>query len=332
MTLDLRCVLLNAENLFLILDQRPGDSFETLSESEWQRYSTSIYANKPLHKLLKLKSYLSEIDPDLILLCEIGGEESLRNFNQIFLNDHYRVALIEGNSDRSIDIGYLIHKRIPYHFNIISNKDLPIQFLYEHELEIPNMPSHKFSRDVAELHLFDRNINNPFLIFLLTHLKSPLDPEGIDPLGVSRRKAEFKTLLSIYHKLQNQYPNVPIIVSGDLNGNASRHSTDNEFTNLYSTTDLEDILELLNHPLPERATFYPLKSGQILSGKQIDYVLLSEKAKELLQHESSYVFRYDISGKGRPLGPQTLEEKQTLPSDHYPIVFCMKGIPINPKN
>ena len=130
MTLDLRCVLLNAENLFLLLDQRPIKSFDQIIESEWQQYSTSVYPNKSLNKLLKLKDYILEIDPDVILLCEVGGEESLRNFNQIFLNDDYRVALIEGNSDRSIDIGYLIHKRVPYHFNIISNKDLPIN-LYQ---------------------------------------------------------------------------------------------------------------------------------------------------------------------------------------------------------
>jgi len=317
--------------LFLLLDQRPAKSFDQISEPEWQQYSTSVYPNKSLHKLLKLKDYIIEINPDLILLCEVGGEESLRNFNQIFLNDEYRVALIEGNSDRSIDIGYLIHKRIPYHFNIISNKDLSINFWYEHELQIPNTPSHKFSRDVAELHLFDRNINKPFFIFLLTHLKSPLDPEGIDPLGLNRREAELKALLSIYSKLNKQYPAIPMAVCGDLNGNASRHGTDSEFTTLYQNTDLEDALEIMNKPLNERVTFYPLKGGNILPGRQIDYVFLSEKAKGLLDHNNSYVFRYEIPKKGRPSGPQNLEEKQTLPADHYPIVFNLKNIQVIPK-
>lgn len=332
MTLDLRCVLLNAENLFLLLDQRPTKSFDQILEPEWKQYSTSVYPNKSLSKLLKLKEYINEINPDVILLCEVGGEESLRNFNQIFLSDDYRVALIEGNSDRSIDIGYLIHKRVPYHFNIISNKDLPINFWYEHELQIPNTPSHKFSRDVAELHLFDRNINKPFFIFLLVHLKSPLDPEGIDPLGLSRREAELKCLLTIYHKLQKQYPSVPMAVCGDFNGNASRHGTDNEFRELYQATDLEDVLELINKPLPERVTFYPLRGGNILAGKQIDYVLLSDGAKGLLDHASSSVFRYEILTKGRAIGPQTLEEKQSLPADHYPIVFQLKNIPVIPKS
>lgn len=332
MTLDLRCVLLNAENLFLLLDQRPTKPPNQMTESEWQQHSTSVYPNKSLGKLLKLQSYFLELDPDIILLCEVGGEESLRNFNQLFLNDQYRVALIEGNSDRSIDIGFLIHKRLPFHFNIISNKDLPINFWYEHESHIPNTPSHKFSRDVAELHLFERDINKPFFIFLLTHLKSPLDPEGIDPLGLQRREAEFKALLSIYSKLLKQFPHTPIAVCGDFNGNASRHGTDNEFKDLYPTSDLEDVLELSHKSLPERVTFYPLKAGHLLAGRQIDYVFLSQRAKPLLDTTNTYVFRYDIAMKNRPLGPQTLEEKQSLPADHYPIVVQLKNIPVNPKN
>ncbi len=331
MKLDLRCVLLNAENLFLLLDQQLPQSFESLSESEWQRFSTSVYPNKSLHKLLKLKKYLDELDSDIILLTEVGGEESLRNFNQFFLNNNYRVALIEGNSDRSIDVGFLIHKRVPTHFSIVSNKDRPINFLYPHERNIPGHPSHKFSRDAAELHLFQSDMNKPFFIFVLTHLKSPLDPEGIDPFGMARREAEFKTLLEIYKKLNAQFPQTPIALCGDLNGNATRHNTDKEFLDLYQATDLEDVLEVANKPLEERVTFYPLKGGALLPGRQIDFALLSSQAKPLLDSNAAYVFRYEIALRGRPLGPQTFEEKQSLASDHYPLVFRLQNIPLNPK-
>lgn len=322
---------MNAENLFLLLDKQLPIPFNHLSETEWQKYSASIYTNKPLNKLNRLKSYFFEMDPDIILLAEVGGEESLRNFNQFFLDDHYRVALIEGNSDRSIDVGFLIHKRVPSHFNIMTNKDLPINFWYPHERKAPGLPSHKFSRDVAELHLFDQNMNKPYFIFLLTHLKSPLDPDGIDPSGALRREAEFNTLLTIYKKLSNQHPQVPIAVCGDFNGNATRVHTDPEFKELYPTTDLEDVLEIAKVLPEERLTYYPLKSGTLLPGKQIDFALLSNHAKNYLDTDQTYVFRYDISLRGRPLGPQTVDEKQGLPSDHYPIYFKLKGIPINPK-
>jgi exonuclease III len=330
MTLDLRCVLLNAENLFLLLDRTLPPSFENLSESEWQKFSTSVYPNKNLSRLLKLQKHFAEMDPDLILLTEVGGEESLKNFNQYFLNDNYRVALIEGNSDRSIDVGFLIHKRVSTHFNIISNKQRPINFLYPHERQTPGLSSHKFSRDAAELHLFEKDINKPYFIFILTHLKSPLDPEGIDSFGSGRRAAEFRTLLEIYGELRQQHPKTPIIIAGDLNGNASRLDTDREFSELYKSTDLEDALEVAGVPPAERITFYPLKSGVLLPGRQIDYVLLSEKAKSHLKTTTTAVFRYDILLRGRPLGPQTYEEKLSLPSDHYPIMFTLVNIPQNP--
>lgn len=326
MTLDLRCVLLNSENLFLLLDQPLPSAFEGLSESEWQKYSTSVYPNKSLGRLLKLKNHFIEMDADLILLTEVGGEESLRNFNRLFLNDNYRVALIEGNSNRSIDVGFLIHKRVPSHFNIVSNKERPINFLYPHERQTPGLTSHKFSRDAVELHLFERDINKPYFIFILTHLKSPLDPEGIDSLGTGRRTAEFKTLLEIYGELKQQFGSTPIAVCGDLNGNASRYDTDREFSELYKITDLEDVLELAQIPQGERFTFFPMKSGVLLPGRQIDFVLFSESAKPLLDPEKTSVFRYDIPLRGRPIGPQTYEEKQSLPSDHYPIVFNLKGL------
>ncbi|MEY4617018.1 MAG: hypothetical protein RJB66_1978 [Pseudomonadota bacterium] len=331
MRLDLRIVLLNAENLFLLLDDQLPPHFETLSESEWQKFSSSVFSNKPLSKLLKLKKHLLEIDADLVLLTEVGGEESLKNFNQFFLNGDYRLALIEGNSDRSIDVGFLIHKRVPSHFNIISNKDLPINFWYAHERNIEGQPSQKFSRDVAELHLFDRDMSQPFLIALLTHLKSPLDPEGIDPMGIARRTAEFKALIEIYNKVQKQFPKTPIIVCGDMNGNASRHDTEKEFLGFYEATDLDDILELAKKPAEERNTFYPLKSGTLLPGRQIDFAFLSTRAQRLLELSTACVYRYEIANRGRPLGPQTYEEKINLPSDHYPLVFELKGIPLKPE-
>jgi hypothetical protein len=331
MKLDLRCVLLNAENLFLLLDQQLPRPFEHLSETEWQKFSTSVYPNKPLHKLLKLKAYLTEIDADVILLTEVGGEESLRNFSQLFLNNDYRVALIEGNSDRSIDVGFLIHKRLSSHFSIVSNKERSINFWYPHERNGTGQPSHKFSRDAAELHLFETDINKPYLIFLLTHLKSPLDPEGIDPFGAARREAELKALLEIYKRLRGQFPLVPIVVAGDLNGNAGRKDTDKEFVDLYKTSDLEDVLELAQKPSEQRVTFYPLKNGTLLPGRQIDYALLSANAQRFLEKIKTEVFRYDIPFRARPLGPQTVEEKQGLPSDHYPLVFHLHDLPVFPK-
>lgn len=323
--IDLKCIVLNAENLFLLWDQPPHENFMQMTEKQWKDLSTSIFPNKPLKKLKMLAQIIQELDPDVILLSEVGGEESLKNFNNYFLNSLYYSALIEGNSDRSIDVGFLINKRCPFHFQIETNKDRSIDFLYYHQRADKNLPSHKFSRDVAELHLFTQSMNSPFFIFLLTHLKSPLDPEGIDPQGSERRHAELKALLQIYksHKVAFQ---CPIAVCGDFNGNAGRNNTEKEFVEIYQETDLEDVLELSQTPPLERNTFFHIRNGGKSEGRQIDFCFLSSEARPLLQNTKTFVYRYQNELGQRPLGPTHLDEKEQLPSDHYPIVFELKNI------
>ena len=205
--LNLKFCFLNAENLFLMFDGVPSKlELPNLSESKWQRLSTSTYENKPLQKCLDLAKSLKEINADIVMLCEVGGFESLKNFNDLFLDETYSPALTEGNSNRNIDVGFLVRKNMDFYFDLQSNKHRSINYLYPHErdslktnypinLAMPSAMSHKFSRDVAELRLFKKNIEKPFLLILLTHLKSRLDPEGIDPGGFERRQAELKTLI-----------------------------------------------------------------------------------------------------------------------------------------
>lgn len=326
---DLRCLFLNAENLYLMLDSELPPDFTSMGEKRWSELSSSIYDNKPLRKLIELQKMILELDPDIVLFAEVGGLESLSNFNTYFLGGNYYCALIEGNSDRNIDVGYLIHKRCPFHFDLVSNKDRDINFLYPHEIpqehDSSELESHKFSRDASELHLFTRMRDKPFCIFILAHLKSPLDPERIDSGGVARREAELKTLVEIYRELNSRFQ-VPVIVAGDFNGNASQHHTDKEFQYLYENTDLKDVLEIEQIPIPERCTFYLVRSGGKVEGRQIDYVFLSKLAQPHLKTGSALVYRYKNELGNRPLQPTTLEEKLLLPSDHYPVVFELKGL------
>lgn len=333
---ELKVCFLNAENLFLLFEQKPGAEVLQYSEGQWQRLSSSIYENKPLHKALELGKALKEIDADLILLCEVGGRESLENFNELFLNHQYSVALIEGNSDRHIDVGFLIRKGLPFYFDLLSNKNRAINYLYPHERDSKRtgyptkvQMSHKFSRDCAELRLFTKDPNQPFLIFLLTHLKSRLDPDRIDPGGFERRQAELRTVVEIYQELQKQFPQVPIALCGDLNGNASRQQTDEEFKPLYDLTDFEDVLELAQVPPAQRGTFYQVRSGGKSEGRQIDFCLLNQSLSPHLKRESARVYRWkDVYGL-EISAPRTLEQKLLLPSDHYPISFSLINLSLS---
>lgn len=326
--LDLKILLLNAENLFLLSDQNLTPEHLKLNEHEWQKLSTSVYDNKSLHKCQALaKIFLTE-DPDIIMLCEVGGLESLSNFNRLFLNDQWSPVLMEGNSNRHIDVGFLVKKGLGCYFDLVSNKNRSINYNYPHESQ-PKV-SQKFSRDVAELHLFQKNKEQPFIIFLLTHLKSHLDPDGIDPRGSERREAELKTLVEIYNELEQKNNNqIPIVVSGDFNGHAGAKNTDHEFVTLYQKTKLLDVCESAQLLPEDSSTYYQVNArSQRVEGKHLDYCFLSPKALPLLDKSSVQIYRYK-KDSGFPWDPPVnLEQKMALPSDHYPVVFTLKQIPL----
>ncbi len=332
--LKLTIGLLNAENLFLLFDQPLPKNYLKLEEPQWQKLSQSVYDNKPLFKTIQIAETIKKMNVDIMQLTEVGGLESLKNLNKYFLDDLYSPILIEGNSDRSIDVGFLIRKTSAFYFDLMTHKNRSIDFLYPHERLSkktnypPKIISHKMSRDCAELRLFKKNIGKPFLILLLTHLKSPLDPERIDPAGKERRTAELKTCLNIYNELKSEFPKCPILLSGDFNGNAAKTLTESEFTDIYTKTDLVDILELAQTPLVDRSTFIQIKSGQKTDGRQIDYCFIPEILHKNIILPSAKVFEYQDEFGSNLKRPQTLEQKMALPSDHYPLVFTVENIQI----
>lgn len=338
-TLNIKFCFLNAENLFLLFDEVPTVETLKLDETKWQRLSTSTYENKPLAKCRELAKTLKDIDADIVMLCEVGGVESLKNFNDLFLDGAYSPILTEGNSNRNIDVGFLIRKNMPFYFDLQSNKNRLINYLYPHErtslannypvssLKTPAI-SHKFSRDVAELRLFKKDVEKPFLGILLTHLKSRLDPEGIDPGGFERRQAELLALLEIYKEFSEKHPTTPVMVVGDFNGNAAAQNTDEEFKPLYETTELKDVLELSGVSAENRATFYQVRSTSRTEGRQIDFCFISPLLAQNLKEKSGYVYRYKDEF-GMDIGiPMTLDAKLRLPSDHYPVVFDVVDLKI----
>lgn len=338
-TTNLKFCLLNAENLFLLFDSPPSKEIVNVNEVQWQRLSTSVYENKSLKKTHDIARALKEINADIIMFCEVGGFESLKNFNFLFMDEAYSPCLLEGNSERNIDVGFLIRKNLPFYFDLQSNKNRPINYLYPHEREslMHGYPvkggklttgSHKFSRDVAELRLFTQDKEKPFLIILLAHLKSRLDPDRIDPNGFERRQAELRTLLEIYKELEIVHPHLPMIIAGDFNGNAGLSNTDEEFKEIYTTTGLKDVLEVASTPAEKRATYYQVRNGSRADGRQIDFALMSPTIQPLIKTDSTHVYRYkDERGMERDT-PRTMDAKLSLPSDHYPLVFEVENIKI----
>lgn len=296
---------------------------------------------KPQDKIDWIGRTLREIDADIIMLCEVGGLQSLDLFNHKQLSNNYYSALLPGNSDRGIEMGYLIHKRFPYSHQLISHKEKSINFNYPHELKIQaeeekklslfpkdllakTLKIHKFSRDIAELRLIkDQKIS---MIIFLVHLKSKMDKEGIDFNGSLRRQAELKALINTYNERRKEFPNIPIVVGGDFNGMAQRNSCESEFKYLYEQSDLDDVLEVIGEPNERRHTYFHFSRENVREASQLDYIMLPpELHGRVLKAESGIYHFRDQHGVVLPY-PQDSFQRYALPSDHYPLILTLENL------
>jgi len=330
----IRIVEFNVQNLFVRLDHYLGEDLESVTEKEWQRFSASIYPNKPLRMVRMLASAIRDMNPDILMLSEVGGRESLENFNRLFLDGLYIPHLIEGNSDRGIDLGYLIKRDLPFTYELISHRDRPLDFLYPHEklsketgygdLRSAQITSHRFSRDVLELRIYDDPNDVPVLVLMQVHLKSQLDRDRIDPGGRDRRRAELEKLVEIYQEIRAKFNHrTPVIIGGDFNGVAARKDTDPEFSAIYEKTDLLDCLEIAEIPLEERFTFQQLHRTRPGVNRQFDYIFVPSELASRVNPKETWVYRFkDETGKTR-LIPRNFDEKLSLPSDHYPVILTL---------
>jgi len=322
MSKDLRFFLINAENLFI-----PPYSEEFISRSGFsERYS------KDNNKSSDLAKAILEMDPQFILLSEVGGLDSLDNFNERFLENKYISSLIEGNSDRGIDIGFLIKKDLPFRYEHLTHRNRPLKFNYPYELNIykkDKLPTHYLSRDIAELRVFKKGADDdatPLFIVLHVHLKSQLDQDNKDTKGRLRRAAELELLIHTYQVLNTRFKGkVPIFLTGDFNGSAQKNNCDEEFKSLYKKTKLQDILEIMDVPESERTTLIHFSSPHEPNYLQFDYIFMPENLKSFIDHSHSGIYRYKDKN-GMPMAlPTANYMKNSLPSDHYPILLTLSN-------
>jgi len=102
----------NAENFSMLLDADYGAAeFRALSDERYAAMNPSIFnPNKDRAKAAAIASTILERDFDVVGLCEIGGMETLENFNRYYLDGRYEPYLHEANSRRGIFVGALVKK------------------------------------------------------------------------------------------------------------------------------------------------------------------------------------------------------------------------------
>jgi endonuclease/exonuclease/phosphatase family metal-dependent hydrolase len=304
----------NLENLFIFMDLYQGEDLHSLSEEAWKQVALAQFQNKqkPLYKIFGLAKAIQDIDPDILLCCEVGGQECLENFNKYFLNNEFDVYFMEGNSIRNINLGFLVKKELHCRIEVKTNKNTKVQIN-----DYQKVYNGRLSRDVAELQLIDGKTSKISLILLLTHLKSKISTDR-DYKGNSIRAGEVKALTSIYENLRSKYPNVPIIVGGDFNSNIDCP----EFSSLNSS-DLIDPFIALNKQFDERVSLVHFNYEEEPEPNILDYLLISPHLSDKIDGNETYTYRYrgfyDIPNEL----PKTLKERWCMPSDHYPIVLTI---------
>ncbi|MBY0517929.1 MAG: hypothetical protein K2P81_13550 [Bacteriovoracaceae bacterium] len=299
----LKVLVLNAENLFIFLERWDGTAMSEMTEVKWQLANAGMLDNKPLQKTRDLAFTLNSIDPDLIFMTEVGGLKSLENFNEHFLKSKWKCHLLEGNSDRGIDMGYLVRG------------DWEVEIKSRRELILPHPKYTKFSRDVLSLEM--RLNGKLWFNTLLVHLKSKLDKNREDFEGRTRRAVEVHGLAEIISGFD---PNIPLLLGGDFNGDARWPNPEPEFLPLYHRSNLKDAVALSNIPEEERFSYlYFRTSVQGRIAQQLDYLFLNEAAQKILIQDSVVFARYlNSEGMALPV-PVEQAQRKLLPSDHFPL-------------
>ena len=306
-------MVLNAQDLFLFMDKHDHSSIPVteLTEIKWQLMSSSLLSNKSKEKCQILANTIKEAQADVVMVTEVGGPESLANFAKYVMNDEYHSVSLPSNSDRGIDLGYLIKKTLPWKFDVHTYIDY----------RLPE-PARRFSRDVLRLDLKENDETK--MILLLVHIKSKLDLRRADFEGRTRRVLEVKGVVEIYNDLSEKNPDIPILVGGDFNGIAAERDTEEEFKAIYELSDLKDIAFLANIPDEDRFSYIYFNRGGNRFVQQIDYLFISEKFANLIDAPECYFPRYkNLTGAPLPI-PKRMEQKNILPSDHYPFIATLR--------
>jgi endonuclease/exonuclease/phosphatase family metal-dependent hydrolase len=308
----MKIMQINCENLAIHFDKNKPQDIQKISESEWQKMSIRQQPNKPLNKTIGLAEAILDEKPDIIALCEVMGFDSVSNFNKYFLNNEYTVLYNDTNSKRGIDLAFLVKKSlINIKFEILSHK--------KRKVIMDNGEERFFSRDIAELQIKENNLVKA--VILSVHLKSQLSSES-DFQGQNVRKAELKSLVDLYLELESLYENTPILLMGDFNGNATKDFYDPEFFYLYDKTSLIDIHDIKQSNQLDRTSHVYFTSFGEASYQQLDYIFCNQKARDCIDLNNTYAYRFKHFGYPWPL-IKTMKEKWELPSDHYPQVICI---------
>ncbi len=285
---SLNIAAFNAENFYLLLDRQfDRDELEALDEEAYLEMNASIYnPNKERGKIAAIAAIILERDYDLVGLVEIGGMESLANFNRIYLGSRYDCFLHEENSRRGIYAGALVKKGAFANAKATAMPGAFSRNLLRLRLEKGGGTGKAGDCTGAELEVF------------VVHLKSQYGEDR----GIAQRMREV-SLLADQVRTRN------CVVMGDFNGILIRGEAQFEYE-AFLALPFRDVLEAMGVPSLERRTHYHFAPAPNFA--QLDYIFCSQDI-EVLDAE---VIEDEI--------PLNRAQRRLLPSDHLFIEATIK--------
>ena len=219
--------------------------------------------------------------------------------------------MIEGNDPRGIDVALLVRKDLPLEIKAKSHKNLVDS----------TTGTLVFSRDLPAYSIYEKGNSEPLLTIFGTHFKSQRDSDG-DPRSVKKRTLQVQAASLIISDYEKQFPNVPILISGDFNNDVR---TAKEFDSLkeIGLRDAFDISTGLTVPMENRGTHFYFGGNGEATVSQLDANFFNKVA--ILQKivKSAQILSFiNENGDDYPV-PNTYKERERLPSDHRATLLIL---------
>jgi endonuclease/exonuclease/phosphatase family metal-dependent hydrolase len=300
--------------------QVPKRSLEELPELRMGTFNTYNLMQsadgayqKGHNKRLGIAAPILENDLDIVVLQEVENLRSLEDFVAQYLHRRYDVLLSQGNDSRGIQVAYLVKRDLPFRITFDSHADTRAVYTVTGE------ETKIFSRDVPSLRIWAHSQNadndDPLIVIYGTHFKSKRSKPG-DPESRVLRRTQVEASVEIIRRDKNAHPSSLMMIAGDFNGDVRVEA---EFAPLREI--LRDAFDTLAEALSDADrvthTFHPQNGPTSYS--QIDAFFVSPEKSDYVS--GAFVHRYkDEAGNIKPL-PSSWHERNTNPSDHFPVIL-----------
>ena len=249
-------------------------------------YVEHEHAAKPSGELTHLARTIHQLDADVLALEEVENRPYLRTFVRTYLADmgYHEVMLIEGNSDRGIDVACLSR--------------FPVEWVRSHrhlDFVDANGNPMRFQRDLLEVHLTPKGYA-PLDLYIV-HLKSKY---GGEQKSLPIRMGEAAAIRDIIDRRLARKPLDLFAICGDFNDRFEskplRRIVGTGPTALHSFHDSVDASDRITYNRGEHRSM-------------IDFILASPQLAKCYV-PNSYAIHYG--------------QVETIGSDHNPVVAAFK--------